>query len=135
MPKSNHLKLRDGLIGVCIADVLGVPSALKTLIETIKLLEDLAITQNKAYQAIKKRNLIQAHSYLKTTTITIFENAGDDKILNLETAVQLFLIFFRAGFYLEDKSGDFAYRYEAIPGQLGNACYYQLGLSQQKASV
>ncbi len=109
-------------------------SALKTLIEKIKLLEHLGITQNQSSQAIKKGSLSQAHSYLKATTIKIFENAGDDKILNLETAVQLFLIFFRAGFYLEDKSGDFAYRYEAIPGQLGNACYYQLGLSQQDAS-
>ncbi|MEB3343648.1 hypothetical protein [Okeania sp.] len=27
MPKSNHLKIRDGLIGLCIGDALGVPKA------------------------------------------------------------------------------------------------------------
>ena len=63
------------------------------MIEKIKLLEHLGITQNQSSQAIKKGSLSQAHSYLKATTIKIFENAGDDKILNLETAVQLFLIF------------------------------------------
>jgi len=100
----------------------------------IAILEKLSITQNEASFAVKRDELNDAHINLKETTITIFENVGDDKGFDLETAVQLFLIFFRAAFYLENKSGKFAYRYQAIPGQLGNVCFFQLGLSQQDAS-
>ena len=100
----------------------------------ITLLEKLSITQNSASFAVKRGELNDAHINLKETTITIFENVGDEKIFDLGTAVRLFLIFFRAAFYLENKSGEFSYRYQAIPGQLGNICFFQLGLSQRDAS-
>lgn len=100
----------------------------------IAILEELSITQNEASHAVKRGELNDAHINLKATTITLFENIGDNKIFDLETAVRLFLIFFRAAFYLENESGDFAYRYQAIPGQLGNVCFFQLGLSCQDAS-
>jgi len=98
------------------------------------ILEKLSSSQNRASAAVKRGELNDAHIYLKATTITIFENVGDNKLFNLETAVQLFLTFFRAPFYLENESGEFAYRYQAIPGQLGNVCFFQLGLSQRDAS-
>jgi len=102
--------------------------------QIITILEKLSITQNEASFAVKRDELNDAHLSLKETTITIFENVGDDKAFDLETAVRLFLIFFRAAFYLENKSGEFLYRYQAIPGQLGNVCFFQLGLSKQDAS-
>ena len=100
----------------------------------LTILEKLSISQNRASQAVKNGELNDAHINLKTTTITIFENIGDNKVFDLETAVQIFLIFFRAAFYLENGSGEFAYRYQAIPGQLGNVCFFQLGLSHYDAS-
>jgi hypothetical protein len=102
--------------------------------QQIVLLEQLAESQNRASQAVITGDLTSAHFYLKRATIDLFSNAGDDKVFTVETAVRLYLIFFRAAFYLENPSGEYAYRYEAIPGQLGNACHFQLGLSHQDAS-
>ena len=102
--------------------------------QPIALLEQLAESQNRASQAVTTGDLSTAHFYLKRTTIDLFTNAGEDKTFPVETAVRLFLLFFRAAFYLEDRTGEYAYRYEAIPGQLGNACHFQLGLSRQDAS-
>lgn len=98
------------------------------------LLESLSITQKKASNALLKKDLNSAHINLKQTAIKLFENTGKNKAFDLETAVRLFLIFFQAPYYLQNKQGEYIYRYEAIPGQLGNACHFQLGLSTRDAS-
>ena len=98
------------------------------------LLQELALSQNSAANYLNENDLLQAHIHLKKTTIKIFENSGERKTFDLQTGVRLFCTFFRVAFYLRNDQGDFAYRYRAIPGQLGNACYFQLRLSQQDAS-
>lgn len=98
------------------------------------LFQRLVTLQNAASRAVGDRQLGQAHRWLKESTILIFENAGPEKAWPLSFAVPLFLTLFRAASYLENDEGDLVYRYEAIPGQLGNACHFQLGLAHQDAS-
>lgn len=98
------------------------------------LFHRLITLQNAASRAVVDRQIGEAHRWLKESTILIFENAGAEKAWPLSFAVPLLFTLFRAASYLENDEGDLAYRYEAIPGQLGNACHFQLGLSSQDAS-
>ena len=94
-----------------------------------KFLYSISQLQNSASWALLDKNLGKAHVCLKNCAISIFEKTGATGPLSFDFAVPLFLTLFRCGYYLEDAEGNYLYRYEAIPGQFGNACHFQLGLS------
>ncbi|MDF1660292.1 MAG: hypothetical protein P1V97_00870 [Planctomycetota bacterium] len=99
-----------------------------------ELLKKIAALQNGSSSAVAKGNLTEAHKLLKSSAILIFENSGPKKVWPLSFSIPLFLTLFRAGYYLENDDQDYLYRYEAIPGQLANACHFQLGLSKRDGS-
>lgn len=102
--------------------------------ETTELLKKIADLQSAGSLAVTNKNLSDAHYCLKRCAILLFENSGPEKLFPLSFSVPFFLILFRAGYYLENEDGDYLYRYEAIPGQLANACHFQLRLSQSDGS-